>query len=83
MGHRYRYMLMSRCEMDLKFYINTMSGHCGNCREDNLFFGSVEKHIAGSLRHYRTLPVKPVWLSERKLKRLCSRAITLKNRRQP
>jgi hypothetical protein len=79
MNQEYAYMVMSRCVMDLKFYINTKAGYCGNCREDNLFFGDLESHIKGSLSHYRKLPISPKWLPEKKLRRMCSRAITLKN----
>lgn len=80
MPDKYPYMVMSRCAMDLKFYINTMSGYCGNCTEDHLFFGGeagIKGHVEGSLKHYKTLPETPQWLSIKKLHRLASKAIKL------
>ena len=77
---RYKYMVMSRCQMDLKFYINTLSGHCGNCTDNHLFFGGaagIKGHVEGCLKHYRTLPDRPRWLHPKKLRRLASRAMRL------
>jgi len=78
MPEQYAYMVMSRCMMDLEFWINTKSGYCGNCTPNHLFFGStIEEHVHYSLTHYKTLPVKPKWLSTKKLHRLASKAIKL------
>lgn len=74
----YEYMVMSRCLMDLEFYINTEAGYCGNCREDHLFFGDIKSHINGCFQQYRKLPIKPKWLHPKKLRRLASKAIKLK-----
>ncbi len=85
MPERYAYMVMSRCVMDLKFYINTTSGYCGNCTEDHLFFGGdagIRGHVEGSLKHYRTLPVKPEWLHLKKLHRLASKSMKLSFEKQ-
>ena len=79
MPEKYPYMVMSRCVMDLEFWINTKSGHCGNCTEDHLFFGpTIKEHVQKSLKHYTTLPIRPKWLHTRKLHRLASKAIKLK-----
>jgi len=77
----YPYMVMSRCVMDLEFWINTKSNYCGNCTNNHLFFGpSIEDHVCKSLKHYRTLPIKPKWLHVRELHRLTSKAIKLRER---
>ena len=77
MGEEYAYMVMDRCRGDLKFYINTKTGYCGNCTDSCLFFGNIKDQVEGMLRHYRTLPVRPVWLRTKELHRLCSRAMKL------
>ena len=46
----HKYMVMDRCRGDFEFYINTLSGHCGNCTEKNLFFGDIKSHIGGGLK---------------------------------
>jgi hypothetical protein len=78
MPEKLAYMVMSRCTMDLKFYITTMTGYCGNCTDYHIYFGGgIKNHVEKSLSLYETLPDRPKWLHRKKLHRLASKAMKL------
>lgn len=54
---RFNYMLLSRCESDLKYFWGY-----GNKSEKHLYFGSYKIHINKMIEIWRSLPKKPLWL---------------------
>lgn len=61
---RHNYMLLDRCRCDLEYYFGF--GH-GNESENQLYFGSFDEHIRGTIELWKKMPIKPKWLRAKKL----------------
>ena len=57
------YMLLDRCRSDCKYFLGY-----GNRNEKTLWGGNVPNHISSMRKLYCLLPVKPNWITMRKIK---------------
>ena len=58
----YNYMLLSRYQMDLDYYLG-----CANGNPRHLFFGDITTHMRETIELWKRLPIKPEWLRATKL----------------
>jgi len=55
--NKYNYMLLSRYQQDIEYFLNY-----GNRSERNLFFDTKEEHIEETIKLWESLEPKPEWL---------------------
>ena len=60
--NRYNYMLLSRYQQDIEYFLNH-----GNRSERNLFFDTKEEHIEETVKLWESLEPKPEWLTAEQL----------------